>query len=228
MCTSSPRGPATSAARNRPTVRPVARRSTALTSQPKLTAWYANVQPTGTAGATAASPASIRSVSAHPSPLQVRKVAASTGASTPEVCDSRWRTRTRSLPFAANAGQRSATYASTSTRPRSWATCRQNVATPLEHEKMTASVSRCHGCPGRDQPPHRSTTLPPRWYAANPPPPGARPSSRSTNRSRTGSKPGATSPPHGVGAGVAVGRSDVVDGLRHHGGTLLGGRLGRG
>ncbi len=80
---------------------------------------------------------------------------------TPEVWFSTWRTVICSLPAAANAGQYSATGASTSTCPRSASTCIVSAVGPLVVENTDPKVSSCQGTPGRASPPHRSTTARP-------------------------------------------------------------------
>ena len=64
---------------------------------------------------------------------------------TPEVCDMRCRTRTWSLPLAANSGQYAATGASRSTSPRSASISTARLVTVLVVDQTFTIVSGSHG-----------------------------------------------------------------------------------
>ena len=63
MWKSAPSGLATSSAKNRPMLRPLTRRTTSPTRNPKVTEWYPAAVPGSHSGACAASPAVTRSQS---------------------------------------------------------------------------------------------------------------------------------------------------------------------
>ena len=105
----------------------------------------------------------------------------------PARCESRWRTRTPSLPAAANSGQYAATGASRSSSPRSASRCAHSAVGPLVVDHTFTRVSRSHGRlrAASAQPPHRSTTVRPSSMTVTAAPSSPRSRKFSSNAART-------------------------------------------
>ncbi|MDH6521059.1 hypothetical protein M2159_007352 [Streptomyces sp. SAI-090] len=100
MVKSMPSGPVTSRSRKAPGSSPETRRTTSQTRKPYVNAWYPDTVPGSHQGSVAAS----RRVVSSQSKSSAREWGARSPDS-PARCESRCRTRTRSLPAAANSGQ---------------------------------------------------------------------------------------------------------------------------
>src|SRR3954447_17190250 len=153
MWKSAPSGPATSSAKNSPTLRPVIRRTTSPTRNPWVTEWYPAAVPGSHCGACAArrAVADRQSYSSSIGPSQSGR---------PAVCASRCRTSTPSLPATANSGQYRPTGAARSRSPRSARTSAHSAVIVLVTDQTLVIVFRCHGIVRSESanPPQPSTT----------------------------------------------------------------------
>src|SRR4051794_29328526 len=142
MWKSAPSGPATSSAKNSPTLRPVIRRTTSPTRDPWVTEWYPAADPGSHCGACAArrAVADRQSYSSSIGPSQSGR---------PAVCASRCRTRTPSLPATVNSGEYRPTGAASSRSPRSARTSADSAVIVLVTDQTLAIVAPATGPCGR-------------------------------------------------------------------------------